>query len=175
MAGPASSQPAMTSSINHGACGGRTNTVYPCTSLLLTRPSSATSVNKTATTHLPNIGPTETLSASAMASSGPPTLRFSDQVDVHTFEVASPRRRREGAAAETMAKTVTSFKGEQVTEGMLKDAARLFSENYGTWGSRGAGKPGLYVFLHLASAQLTFDHREPRQNERRPPAGTMSP
>ncbi|KAH8759457.1 hypothetical protein F5883DRAFT_682032 [Diaporthe sp. PMI_573] len=85
-----------------------------------------------------------------MASSGPPVLRFSDQVDVHTFEVDSPRRRRQQAVTETMAKIVTDFKDEQVTEAMLKDAARLFSENYGIWGIRGAGKPGTRVRMNAA-------------------------
>lgn len=66
-----------------------------------------------------------------MSSPERPTLRFFDQVDVHTFEAGNPRRRPKLAASETIAKVLTNFRGEQVTEAMLKDAARLFSENYG--------------------------------------------
>lgn len=47
-----------------------------------------------------------------------------------------------------MAKVVSTFPGEQVTEDMLKAAAKLFSENYGVWGDKGYGKPG-ESFLRL--------------------------
>jgi hypothetical protein len=44
-----------------------------------------------------------------------------------------------------MAKTVTALQGEQVTDAMLQNASTLFSENYGAWGSKGAGRPGIYT------------------------------
>ncbi|KAK2036412.1 hypothetical protein LZ31DRAFT_536413 [Colletotrichum somersetense] len=80
-----------------------------------------------------------------MAPKSSASLRFSDSIDIQTFEVDEPRRKRRKASAETMAKLVSNFKGEQVTEAMLKDAAKLFSENYGVWGNRGPGKPGSRV------------------------------
>ncbi|KAK1467994.1 hypothetical protein CABS03_15039 [Colletotrichum abscissum] len=44
-----------------------------------------------------------------------------------------------------MAKLVSNFNGQQVTDAMLKDAAKLFSENYGVWGNEGPGSPGSRV------------------------------
>ncbi|TKW54850.1 hypothetical protein CTA1_3965 [Colletotrichum tanaceti] len=40
---------------------------------------------------------------------------------------------------------MAAFNGEQVTDAMMKDATRLFSENYGVWGDKGFGKPGSRV------------------------------
>lgn len=92
-----------------------------------------------------------------MASPEPPTLRFSDQVDIHTFEADYPRRRRRKSSKDTMAKLVSAFKGEEVTAAMLKDAAKLFSENYGIWGEGGFGKPGKSFPFGDVSAQLNIN------------------
>ncbi|POS75360.1 hypothetical protein DHEL01_v206246 [Diaporthe helianthi] len=51
-----------------------------------------------------------------------------------------------------MTKLVTAFKGEEVTAAMLKDAAKLFSENYGTWGNEGFGKPGKSLRFRACNA-----------------------
>ncbi|KAK2018661.1 hypothetical protein LZ32DRAFT_634731 [Colletotrichum eremochloae] len=44
-----------------------------------------------------------------------------------------------------MAKVVRKFNRQQVTEATLKDAAKLFSANYGVWGNKGYGRPGTRV------------------------------
>ncbi|KAK1659832.1 hypothetical protein BDP55DRAFT_619425 [Colletotrichum godetiae] len=80
-----------------------------------------------------------------MAPKSSPSLRFSDFPDVKIFEADEPRRKRRKASTETMAKLVSNFNGQQVTDDMLKDAAKLFSENYGFWGNEGRGSPGSRV------------------------------
>ncbi|KAH8743623.1 hypothetical protein F5883DRAFT_592349 [Diaporthe sp. PMI_573] len=80
-----------------------------------------------------------------MAPPPPPTLRFSDRVDIHTFEADFPQRRRRGKSTKTMAKVITTHEGKKVTAAMLEDAANLFSDNYGIWGDKGPGKPGSRV------------------------------
>lgn len=88
-----------------------------------------------------------------MAPSDPPTLRFSDHIDIHTFETDYSQRRRRRTSAKTMeTKQITVLKGEQVTAAMLEDAAKLFSQNYGTWGDKGFGKPGKSIPFRPGSA-----------------------
>ncbi|PNH32901.1 hypothetical protein VD0002_g4337 [Verticillium dahliae] len=48
-----------------------------------------------------------------------------------------------------MATTVRKFEGAEVTETMLEEAAKLFSEHYGIWGKNGFGKPATTLLLHL--------------------------
>ncbi len=43
-----------------------------------------------------------------------------------------------------------TFIREQVTDAMLDDAARLFSENYGTWGEC-SGRPGEAISPYSSS------------------------
>lgn len=52
-----------------------------------------------------------------------------------------------------MAKLVATVDGAKLTDTLLKDASKLFSEHYGIWGSQGFGKPGKF-FLQLISSQL---------------------
>ncbi|KAF3354518.1 hypothetical protein VdG1_07447 [Verticillium dahliae VDG1] len=49
-----------------------------------------------------------------------------------------------------MATTVRKFEGAEVTETMLEEAAKLFSEHYGIWGKNGFGKPGSRVKMSPA-------------------------
>lgn len=37
---------------------------------------------------------------------------------------------------------ISIFRGEDVTDDMLQNAAKLFTENYGVWGPGGFGKLG---------------------------------
>lgn len=37
------------------------------------------------------------------------------------------------------------YKGEKITEGMLQEAAQLFSENYGIWGEQAAKSVGKFA------------------------------
>ncbi|KAI7783467.1 hypothetical protein LA080_011814 [Diaporthe eres] len=107
----------------------------------------------------------------------PPILRFSDHVDIHTFEADFPRRRRRGKSTKTMAKVITTYEGEKVTAAMLEDAAKLFSDNYGIWGHKGPGKPGrsfppnlVYLRGHGAPT-LWLPLRESSQETPSPVAG----
>ncbi|KAH6705933.1 hypothetical protein EV126DRAFT_379652 [Verticillium dahliae] len=77
-------------------------------------------------------------------------MRLSDHIAIQTFEVddAHPKRRKSSTA--TMATTVRKFEGAEVTETMLEEAAKLFSEHYGIWGKNGFGKPGSRVKMSPA-------------------------
>ena len=60
-------------------------------------------------------------------------VAFSPQPDISIIpSLGISRKRRRGL---TMGEVVyRSFVGKQITEEILEEASRLFSENYGTWG-----------------------------------------
>ncbi|KAG7111738.1 hypothetical protein HYQ44_009933 [Verticillium longisporum] len=77
-------------------------------------------------------------------------VRFSDHIAIQTFEVDDPHPKRRKTSAGTMAKRYSRFEGAEVTETVLEEAAKLFSEHYGIWGKNGVGKPGSRVKMSPA-------------------------
>ena len=71
----------------------------------------------------------EDLSTSTMSSSQPPrkTVAFQTEPSVKYIE----KRHRPNMAKQIFEK----FGGQEVTDAMLKEAAGLFNENYGIWGT----------------------------------------
>ncbi len=67
-------------------------------------------------------------------------VAFSPLLDISIIpSLGYSRKRRRGL---TMDKVLyESFAGEQITQEILEEASRLFSENYGTWG-KDSGRAG---------------------------------
>ena len=67
-------------------------------------------------------------------------VAFSPLLDISIIpSLGYSRKRRRGL---TMDRVVyESFAGEQITQEILEEASRLFSENYGTWG-KDSGRAG---------------------------------
>ncbi|KAL7627323.1 hypothetical protein AAE478_001515 [Parahypoxylon ruwenzoriense] len=81
-----------------------------------------------------------------MAQRTVPSVRFSDETAVRTFESSHPQRRKKTLNTTTTLE-IARFKCEEVTEHMLVKASQFFNENYGVWGQPppdrcSFGKPG---------------------------------
>src|SRR6266566_1413083 len=112
-----------------------------------------------------------------MASFPRPPTRVTFHPDVQ-FERNEKPRRHPKLCSEMTTETFRKFQAEDVTDPMLVDAAQLFSEHYGIWGTtppghQGShGKPGIRSFagamLPPAEPDPTADTRTRRtcQDER---------
>ncbi len=81
--------------------------------------------------------------ASSPTRSGKVTFHHSVQ-----FERKTTRRRRPTIAAEITTEIFQEFESKDVTDEMLAEAARLFSEHYGIWDTpdgRPGGKRGMLL------------------------------
>jgi len=89
--------------------------------------------------------------ASSPTQSGRVTFHPSVQ-----FERETSRRRRPTMAAEITAEIFKEFESKDVTDEMLAEAARLFSEHYGTWDTpdgRPGGKRGMLLCRYVVVSE----------------------
>jgi hypothetical protein len=72
------------------------------------------------------------------------TITFACTPSVQVIPVA-PRTRKRRLPVKMDTKVYQGFNGDQVTDEMLDEAAKLFSENYGVWGEQAAAQMGPYA------------------------------
>jgi GNAT superfamily N-acetyltransferase len=80
-----------------------------------------------------------------------PTVAFSGKNEIQYFKSSSQRRTRRWKNHLKMEETTfKKYKAEDVTDSMIQEAAKLFSENYGIWGKDNKyAKPGQLAQTHF--------------------------
>lgn len=74
----------------------------------------------------------------------PKSVSFCLEPQIQTF-VPTPSTRRRRSHLEMDKKVYEGFKSDDVTDEMLDEAAKLFSENYGVWGEHAAERMGKFA------------------------------
>jgi hypothetical protein len=65
-----------------------------------------------------------------------------------------PNRRPRKSSLKMTEKIFRKFDGNEVTDSMIQEAAKLFSENYGIWGGEAANLVGAFAKEGKTSAEI---------------------
>jgi hypothetical protein len=72
------------------------------------------------------------------------SVAFTLEPQIRTI-ASTPRTRRRRSPLNKYKKVYEGFKSDEVTDEMLDEAAKLFSENYGVWGELAAERMGKFA------------------------------
>jgi len=79
-----------------------------------------------------------------LSTRAPKSVAFTLEPQIQTI-APTPRTRRRRTPLNMDKKVYEGFKSDEVTDEMLDEAAKLFSENYGVWGEHAAERTGKFA------------------------------